>query len=91
MKTKTALLSLLAASVIAGTAFAGILDEPKMMAPFYTDKTMTTMKSDAQIKKVWARMSKKNKTAMMKECQDPAMSKPHAEFCDKIKALAGHA
>ena len=59
MKTKTALLSLLAASVIAGTAFAGILDEPKMMAPFFTDKTMKTMKSDAQMKKVWAKMSKK--------------------------------
>jgi hypothetical protein len=25
----------LAASAIAGSAFAGILDEPKMMAPFY--------------------------------------------------------
>ncbi len=91
MKTRTAFLSLLAASVIAGTAFAGILDEPKMMAPFFTDKAMKTMKSDADMKKVWAKMSKKNQTAMMKECNDAAMSKPHAEFCDKLKALAGHA
>lgn len=91
MKTKTALLSLLAASVIAGTAFAGILDEPKMMAPFFTDKTMKTMKSDADMKKVWAKMSKKHQTAMLKECQDKAMSKPHAEFCAKLNALAGHA
>jgi hypothetical protein len=36
-------------------------------------------------------MSKKHQTAMMKECQDAAMSKPHAEFCAKLNALAGHA
>jgi len=91
MRTKTAFLSLLAASVIAGSAFAGILDEPKMMAPFFTDKTMKTMKSDADMKKAWAKMSKKHQTTMMKECQDAAMSKPHAEFCAKLNALAGHA
>ncbi|MEZ2329862.1 hypothetical protein AB6802_09070 [Mesorhizobium sp. RCC_202] len=91
MKTKTVFLSLVAASVIAGSAFAGILDEPKMMAPFFTDKTMKTMKSDADMKKAWAKMSKKHQTTMMKECQDAAMSKPHAEFCAKLNALAGHA
>ena len=91
MRTKIAFLSLLTASVIAGSAFAGILDEPKMMAPFFTDKTMKTMKSDADMKKAWAKMSKKHQTTMMKECQDAAMSKPHAEFCAKLNALAGHA
>ncbi|MBZ9797594.1 hypothetical protein [Mesorhizobium sp. ES1-4] len=91
MNIKTACLGVLAATVIAGSALAGILDEPKMMAPFFTDKTMKTMKSDAAMKKVWAKMSKKNQTAMMKECQDAAMSKPHAEFCAKLNALAGHA
>jgi hypothetical protein len=91
MRTKTAFLSLLTASVIAGSAFAGILDEPKMMAPFFTDKTMKTMKSDADMKKAWAKMSKKHQATMMKECQDAAMSKPHAEFCAKLNALAGHA
>ena len=89
MNIKTACLGMLAASVIAGSAFAGILDEPKMMAPFYTDKAMTTMKSDADLKKVWMKESKKNKAAMMKECNDAAMSKPHAQFCEKLHALGG--
>jgi hypothetical protein len=89
MKIKTVCLGVLAATVIAGSALAGILDEPKMMAPFFTDKTMKTMKADADMKKVWAKMSKKHQTAMMKECQDAAMSKPHAEFCANVKMLGG--
>lgn len=89
MNIKTVCLGVLAATVIAGSALAGILDEPKMMAPFFTDKTMKTMKSDADMKKVWAKMSKRHQTAMMKECNDAAMSKPHAEFCEKLHALGG--
>ncbi|UDL89199.1 hypothetical protein LGH82_29705 [Mesorhizobium sp. PAMC28654] len=89
MNIKTVCLGVLAASVIAGSAFAGILDQPKMMAPFFTDKAMTTMKSDADMKKVWDKESKRHKSAMMKECNDAAMSKPHAEFCDKLHTLAG--
>jgi hypothetical protein len=91
MNIKTVCLGVLAASAIAGSALAGVLDEPKMMAPFFTDKAMTTMKSDADLKKVWAKESKKNKTAMMKECNDAAMSKPHAAFCEKLQALGGKA
>jgi hypothetical protein len=91
MNIKTVCLGVLAASVIAGSAFAGILDEPKMMTPFFTDKTMTTMKSDADMKKVWAKESKKNKAAMMKVCKDAALSKPLAAFCEKLHALAGKA
>jgi hypothetical protein len=91
MNIKKVCLGALAATVIAGSALAGILDEPKMMAPFFTDKTMKTMKGDADMKKVWAKMSKKHQMAMMKECQDAAMSKPHAEFCAKLNALTGHA
>ncbi|OBQ73308.1 hypothetical protein EB233_13995 [Mesorhizobium erdmanii] len=91
MNIRTVCLGVLAATVIGGSALAGILDEPKMMAPFFTDKTMKTMKADADMKKVWAKMSKKHQAAMMKECQDAAMSKPHAEFCAKLNALAGKA
>ena len=60
-----------------------------MMAPFFTDKTMKTMKSDADMKKVWMKMSKRHQVAMMKECNDAAMSKPHAEFCAKMHELGG--
>ena len=87
MNFKTTCFGAVAATVLAGAAFAGALDEPAMMAPFYTDTTLQTMKSDAEMKAAWDAMPKANKDNMMRECQDAAMSKPYAVFCDKIKAL----
>jgi hypothetical protein len=89
MNIRTVCLGALAASILAGAAIAGALDEPKMMAPFFTDASMKTMKSDADMKKVWAGMAKGDQAMMMKECNDAAMSKPHAQFCEKLKALGG--
>ncbi|TIS48102.1 hypothetical protein [Mesorhizobium sp.] len=87
MNTKIVCISALAATVLAGEALAGALDEPAMMAPFFTDSSLKTMKSDDEMKKVWSGMPKSNQDNMMKECQDAAMSKPYAVFCDKLKAL----
>lgn len=89
MNIKNVCLGALAATVLAGAALAGALDEPKMMSPFFTDASMKTMKSDADMKKVWAAMAKGDQDKMMKECNDAAMSKPHAKFCEKLKALGG--
>ena len=89
MNIKIVCLGALSATLLAGAALAGALDEPKMMAPFFTDASMKTMKSDAEMKKVWAAMAKSDQTKMMKECNDAAMSKPHAQFCEKLKALGG--
>ncbi|MEO5756787.1 MAG: hypothetical protein ABIQ51_08020 [Mesorhizobium sp.] len=91
MKIKSVCLGALAAAVLTGAALAGALDEPKMMAPFFTDAGMKTMKPDADMKKVWAAMAKGDQDKMMKECNDAAMSKPHAKFCEKLHALAGKA
>jgi hypothetical protein len=41
------------------------------------------------MKAAWAAMSKDDQAMMMKECQDAAMSKPYAPFCEKLKALGG--
>ena len=41
------------------------------------------------MKVAWGKMSKENQDKIMKECQDAAMSKPHAEFCEKVQAIAG--
>jgi hypothetical protein len=89
MNFKTACFGALAATVLAGAALAGALDEPAMMAPFYTDSSLTTMKSDADMKATWDGMPKTNQDNMMKECQNAAMSKPYAVFCEKLKALGG--
>jgi hypothetical protein len=80
----------MALATLGGAAFAGALDEPDNMAPFFTDSSMKTMKSHDEMKMAWDAMPKDKQDAMMKECQDAAMSKPHAEFCASLMALGGH-
>ena len=52
MRFKTACFAAFAFTVVASAAIAGALDESKMMAPFFTDASMKTMKPDADMKKV---------------------------------------
>jgi hypothetical protein len=90
MNIKNIFLGAMALSMISGVALAGALDEPANMAPFFTDSSMKTMKSEADFKAAWASMPKDKQDMMMKECQDAAMSKPHAEFCANLVTYAGN-
>ncbi|TPK89845.1 MULTISPECIES: hypothetical protein [unclassified Mesorhizobium] len=90
MNFKIIFLGAMALSMISGVALAGALDEPANMAPFFTDSSMKTMKSEADFKAAWAAMPKDKQDMMMKECQDAAMSKPHAEFCGNLVTYAGN-
>jgi hypothetical protein len=89
MNIKNIFLGALALSMVGGVAFAGALDEPSNMAPFFTDTSMKTMKPMADFKAAFTAMPKKKQEMMMKECNDAAMSKPHAEFCANVLALGG--
>ncbi|MBZ9662829.1 hypothetical protein LB523_27650 [Mesorhizobium sp. ESP-6-4] len=89
MNIKAICIGAFALSMLGGAAFAGALDEPSNMQPFFTDASMKTMKPKAEFKAAWDAMSKDKQGAMMKECQDAAMSKPHAEFCANLQALGG--
>ncbi|AGB43580.1 hypothetical protein LB516_10365 [Mesorhizobium sp. CO1-1-7] len=89
MNLKNICLGALALSMVSGFAFAGALDEPDNMAPFFTDSSMKTMKPMEEFKAAFMAMPKEKQDAMMKECQDAAMSKPHAEFCANVKMLGG--
>lgn len=89
MNVKNIFLGALALSMVGGVAFAGALDEPDNMAPFFTDSSMKTMKPMAEFKAAFMAMPKEKQDAMMKECQDAAMSKPHAEFCGNLNMLGG--
>lgn len=89
MNIKAICLGAFALSVVSGVSFAGILDEPDSMRPFFTDASMKTMKPAAEFKAAWDAMSKDKQDAMMKECQDAAMSKAHAEFCGNLNTLGG--
>ncbi|MER9329442.1 hypothetical protein [Mesorhizobium sp. M0488] len=89
MNFRTICLGALALSMVGGVAFAGALDEPDNMAPFFTDTSMKTMKPMAEFKTAFMAMPKEKHEAMKKECNDAAMSKPHAEFCANVQALGG--
>ncbi|TIV07702.1 MAG: hypothetical protein E5W00_15000, partial [Mesorhizobium sp.] len=77
MNIKAICLGAFALSVLGGVAFAGALDSPSNMQPFYADASMKTMKSDAEFKAAWNAMSKDKRNAMKRECNDAAMSKPY--------------
>ncbi|TIV97712.1 MAG: hypothetical protein E5V77_12620 [Mesorhizobium sp.] len=44
---------------------------------------------EADCKTAWAATPKDKQDKMIKECQDAAMSKPHAEFCANLMAYGG--
>jgi len=89
MKLKNICLGALALSMVSGVALAGALDSPDNMAPFFTDSSMKTMKPMEEFKAAFMAMPKEKQDAMMKECQDAAMSKAHAEFCGNLNMLGG--
>jgi hypothetical protein len=89
MNFKSICLGALALSMVSGVAFAGALDEPDNMAPFFTDSSMKTMKPMAEFKAAFMAMPMEKQEAMKKECQDAAMSKPHAEICANVHMLGG--
>ncbi|MBZ9894598.1 MULTISPECIES: hypothetical protein [unclassified Mesorhizobium] len=89
MNLRPILFGALAFSTLGGGALAGALDSPAMMQPFFTDSAMKTMKPKAAFEAAWKNMAKSDQDAMMKECQDAAMSKPYAEFCANLKPLGG--
>jgi hypothetical protein len=90
MKIKAICLGAFAHSALGGVALAGALDEPSNMQPFFTDHGMTTMKSKVDFEAAWTAMPKSTQNQMMKECNDAAMSKPHAVFCAELNALGHH-
>ncbi|WP_032918034.1 hypothetical protein [Mesorhizobium erdmanii] len=87
---KMLLASVVMFATLNGSALAGALDEPDNMAPFYTDVSMKTMKSHDDMKAAWYAMPMEKRSAMMKECQDAAMSKPYAEFCANLMPFGGN-
>lgn len=86
---KMLIVGAMAFAIASGTAIAGALDVTDNIAPFYTDASMKTLKSPAEMKVAWDATPMETRKAMMKECQDAAMSKPHAEFCADLMALGG--
>jgi hypothetical protein len=77
------------ATLAAGEKGTSALDNPEKMAPFYTDKDMKTLKSDADFKAAWMALTDDDRAGMNKECGDEAIAKEHDNFCKMTKELGG--
>ena len=89
MTIRTACLGVIALGLLAGPAAADPFSDLAALPTFYTDASMKTMKPMAGFKKAWFAMPKHDRVTMTKACKDPAMSKPHAQFCANVLALGG--
>ena len=89
MSIKILCMGAAALTTVAGVAFAGALDEPAKMAPFHTDSTMKTLKSQADFRSSCMAMNDEDRAGMMKECGDEAIAKNHDNFCKMTKQLGG--
>ncbi|WP_127309260.1 hypothetical protein [Mesorhizobium sp. M4B.F.Ca.ET.049.02.1.2] len=89
MRRLLACLAAFAIGVGAYPASANPFSDFAAFPSFYTDATMKTMKPMAGFKNAWFALSKHDRVKMTKACNDPAMSKPHAQFCAKVLALGG--
>ncbi|UVC17593.1 hypothetical protein [Mesorhizobium onobrychidis] len=89
MNIKAICLGAFAFSAVGGPAFAGALDVVDNLRPYYTDSSMTTLKSLPELKVALMATPMAQRMMIMRECQDSAQSKPYAEFCANVNALAG--
>jgi hypothetical protein len=78
-----------ALSAFGGVVFAGALDVVDNIRPFYVDASMKTLKPTPEFKATFMAMPQNTRAMIMKECNDAAQSKPYAEFCANVNALAG--
>ena len=87
MRKKLSCVAVLAITFGANPASANPFTDLAALPTFYTDATMKAMKPMAGFKKAWFALSKHDRAKMTKACNDPAMRKPHAEFCANVLAM----
>ncbi len=84
-----ALIVMTGATFAAGETGTSALDNPEKMAPFYADKDMKTLKSDADFKAAWMALTDDERAGMNKDCGDEVIAKEHDNFCKMTKELGG--
>ena len=62
------------------------LTDPAKMGVFFTDDTMTTMRSADEMKAAWMAMSDEDRTAMKTECETTDSIK-YKDFCGAIGTM----
>lgn len=63
------------------------LEDKTLMGPFFTDDTMTTMRSADEMKTAWAAMTDENRMTVKKNCESSDSIK-YREFCGAVEGMA---
>ncbi|MBZ9673643.1 hypothetical protein [Mesorhizobium sp. ES1-3] len=95
MKLKMLSIAVLA-TTLAGGAFAQTASDPTvtssfedttLMRPFFSDDTMRTLRSDAEIRSAFNAMSPSAQKRLIKDCDNPKQHRNayHYGLCEKIK------
>lgn len=62
-----------------------ILNDNAAMAPFYTDESMTTLRTGDEFRQAYNSMSSEDKERVWAECKNN--TSPRADFCNNIREL----
>ncbi|TJV21396.1 MAG: hypothetical protein E5Y04_28580 [Mesorhizobium sp.] len=80
--------TIFALSTISGSAWAGALDEPDTMEPFFTDSSRTTLKPMEEFKVVFFAMPAEKQEAVKSSCKRQ-VQQPYTAFCANVNTLGG--
>lgn len=56
---------------------SGILTDPELMVSFYTDDTMTTLRSEEELRVAFGELTPENQAAMRTECEEQITGEPN--------------
>jgi hypothetical protein len=62
------------------------LEDTTLMARFFTDDTLTTLRPVEELRSAWAAMSEQNRTTMRRDCEENPSIK-YREFCGAVENM----
>jgi len=62
------------------------ISDNKLMQPFFTDDTMSTMRTSDEIKAAWAAMTEPDRASVKEQCKQPDSIKLK-EFCGTVENM----
>lgn len=90
MNRKVMSIALALACLTGSAAFAGALDEPATMRPFYHDKAMKKMKTGDEFAAVVHKLTPKKLKRLSGACHEDASGKRvHTDFCSALDTASG--
>ncbi|MEO9340145.1 hypothetical protein ABFT80_22190 [Mesorhizobium sp. SB112] len=65
------------------SSMGGIMDNPTVMSPFYTDESMKTLRSKEEVMGMYGKMAAEDQAKIKEECAN--VTSPRDSFCETIK------